>query len=279
MSVWVFTACSTHSRSFQRPVAVWWWACTDCIVTDCIVYCVFNCVDSLSTYWSLRLKLRHCVIIKFFSSSLKVFITHHCFNAVDCHDVCPSVCLSIHLYVWDGQAPWCQCMSTYSQPSFSSSTWKRGGVWMNANYAVAGRSGLVVSASDCSVKGPRFKSHRRRLCLSRQPLRYTALGTGCTPLLQCLGRLEPSTLRWMVKWVWAFGLSNNNMAMVDVDDSSLPADSQPKSIGLVWGLAVTWRWVCIHHMNRVNSLNGTMPWWQHHKYHRGYYYYYIMRKH
>jgi len=31
----------------------------------------------------------------------------------------------------------------------------------------AGRSGLVVSASDCGVRGPRFESHRRRLCLSR----------------------------------------------------------------------------------------------------------------
>ena len=40
---------------------------------------------------------------------------------------------------------------------------------------------------DCGVRGPRFESHRRRLCLSRQPLRYTALGMGCTPLLQCLG--------------------------------------------------------------------------------------------
>ena len=27
-------------------------------------------------------------------------------------------------------APWHQSMSTYSQPSFSSFTWKRGGVWM-----------------------------------------------------------------------------------------------------------------------------------------------------
>jgi len=26
-------------------------------------------------------------------------------------------------------APWYQSMSTYSQPSFSSSTWKRSGVW------------------------------------------------------------------------------------------------------------------------------------------------------
>jgi len=44
------------------------------------------------------------------------------------------------------------------------------------------------------------------------------------------------------------------MATVDVDRSShLSADSQPKSVGLVWGLAATQRSVCIHQMNRVNS--------------------------
>ena len=42
----------------------------------------------------------------------------------------------------------------------------------------------------CDATGPRFESHRGRLCLSRQPLRYTALGTSCAPLLQCLGRLS-----------------------------------------------------------------------------------------
>jgi len=44
------------------------------------------------------------------------------------------------------------------------------------------------------------------------------------------------------------------MAMVDVDDScQFSADSQPKSTGLVCGLAATRRSVCIHQMNRVNS--------------------------
>ena len=33
------------------------------------------------------------------------------------------------------------------------------------------------------------------------------------------------------------------------------ADSQPKSVGLVWGLAATRRSVYIHQMNRVNSGN------------------------
>jgi len=46
------------------------------------------------------------------------------------------------------------------------------------------------------------------------------------------------------------------MAMVDVDDScQLSVDLQPKSIGLVWGLAATRRSVYIHQMNRVNSRN------------------------
>jgi len=45
------------------------------------------------------------------------------------------------------------------------------------------------------------------------------------------------------------------MAMMSADDSSRSADSQPKSVGLFWGLAATRRSVCIHHMNRVNSRN------------------------
>jgi len=46
------------------------------------------------------------------------------------------------------------------------------------------------------------------------------------------------------------------MAMVDVDNSSLLADLQAKSVGLVWWLAAIWRPVCIHQMNWVNSRNG-----------------------
>ena len=42
--------------------------------------------------------------------------------------------------------------------------------------------------------------------------------------------------------------------MVGVDDScQFSADSQPKSSGLVWGLAATQRSIYIHQMNRVNS--------------------------
>ena len=68
-----------------------------------------------------------------------------------CHDVRPSVCLSgiagmhcdhtvqfsVDLSLWLDSPmfwpPWHQSMSTYSEPSFASSTWNRGGVWINAN--------------------------------------------------------------------------------------------------------------------------------------------------
>jgi len=51
------------------------------------------------------------------------------------------------------------------------------------------------------------------------------------------------------------------------------ADSQPKLVGLVWGLAATRRSVCIHQMNRLNShsniivviniiiISGCGLWW------------------
>ena len=88
---------------------------------------------------------------------------------------------------------------------------------------------------------------------------------------------QPFTLCLTVKWVSAFGVSNNKMAMADVDGSSLLVESQPKSFGLVWGLTAVWHWVCIHQVNRVNSRNGSEPWWQHHKYCHIYYYYYYHR--
>ena len=46
--------------------------------------------------------------------------------------------------------------------------------------------------------------------------------------------------------------------MVDVDGSChFSAESQPQSIGLVWGLAAKRRPVCIHQMNRMNSCNDS----------------------
>ena len=50
---------------------------------------------------------------------------------------------------------------------------------------------VVIGMIDCGVRG------RGQLCLARQPLRCTALGTGYTPFLQCLGQLslQPSVGR------------------------------------------------------------------------------------
>jgi len=46
------------------------------------------------------------------------------------------------------------------------------------------------------------------------------------------------------------------MAMLDVNGSSLPEDSQAKSDGLVSMLPAIWRSVCIHQMNVMSSHNG-----------------------
>ena len=52
----------------------------------------------------------------------------------------------------------------------------------------AGRGGLVVGHLNVVRKDPR--SNLTTAGKTRPSLRYTALGTGCAPLLQCLGRLS-----------------------------------------------------------------------------------------
>jgi len=42
--------------------------------------------------------------------------------------------------------------------------------------------------------------------------------------------------------------------MVDVDGNSLPMDSQAKSVGLVWGLAVMWR-LSLHSSYELGELS------------------------
>jgi len=48
-------------------------------------------------------------------------------------------------------------------------------------------------------------------------------------------------------------ISSTALCFIQPCSSHLSADSQPKSVGLVCGLAATQRSVCIHQMNRVNS--------------------------
>jgi len=89
---------------------------------------------------------------------------------------------------------------------------------------------------------------------------------------------QPSTLRGMVKWVSAFGLSNNNKWRWWV--WFLAAYTGGLTARVVWpGLRVGGRLApChIHHMNRVNSRSGFELRWQHRIYCRWYYYYYYIK--
>ena len=54
--------------------------------------------------------------------------------------------------------------------------------------AWCGRGLRQVVHTDVPTYRPQWSSGS--VCLSRQPLWYTALDTGCTPLLQCPGRLS-----------------------------------------------------------------------------------------
>jgi len=60
-----------------------------------------------------------------------------------------------------------------------------------------------------------------------------SLGHGLRTFIAVPRSTQPSALRGTVKCASAFGMNNNKVAMVDVDGSSLPVDSQPKSVGLV----------------------------------------------
>jgi len=63
-----------------------------------------------------------------------IFLRLSVWDGMHCdHTVHFSADLSLWLdspMLWAPWLAWHQSMSTYSQPSFSSSTWKRDGVWM-----------------------------------------------------------------------------------------------------------------------------------------------------
>ena len=68
-------------------------------------------------------------------------------------------------------------------------------------------SSRVVSASNCGVRGPRFESHP--FIVTAAAVIYS-LGHGLCTFTAVPRSTQPSTLRGMVKWVSAYGLSNNN---------------------------------------------------------------------
>jgi len=99
--------------------------------------------------------------------------------------------------------------------------------------------------------------HMQIICTSLQtdnhastvPLYTQFLQDGCPSChpTNSIKALKPKYVRRYRQWTSVFlGWVLIIHAMIDVNGSSLPADSETKLVGLVWGLMVTWRQVCIH---------------------------------
>ena len=56
------------------------------------------------------------------------------------------------------------------------------------------RSGLMVSSSDCGVRGPTQVRISPRTAVFITTASFAVLRTDCTPLLQCLGQLSLASL-------------------------------------------------------------------------------------
>jgi len=125
---------------------------------------------------------------------------------------------------------------------------------------------------DCGARGQGLNHSVGSCMFFVKTITIYSLGHGLHTTTAVPRSTQPSTLRGMVKWVSAFGLSNNNKWRWWV--WLLAAYRQTHSPGhLAWseGRRPPFH---IHHMNRVNSHSGSELWWQHHKHYRGYYYYY-----
>ena len=128
-----------------------------------------------------------------------------------CSSVCLSVCLSVcssvtgvncgHTVQFSADvsswldspmfwARWHQSMSTYSQPSFSSSTWKRGGVWM-CKLGVISQEWLkievklLLSANRKSYMPRRLAQQRVTLSDLEWPFQASRAITAVADLLAC----------------------------------------------------------------------------------------------
>ena len=82
--------------------------------------------------------------------------------------------------------------------------------WWNDDEKLWPQAATITRILKYDVTDARGESHLGQLCLSRQPLRYTALDTGCATLLQCLCRLQLSAVRAKAKWASPSRLSSIN---------------------------------------------------------------------
>ena len=112
---------------------------------------------------------------------------------------------------------------------------------------------------DCGVRGPRFESHRGQLHVYRKHhYDIQPWARAVHPYTAVPRSTQPSTLRGTVKWVSAFGLSNNNKWRW-WPGCGFWQPTGGLTARVVWpGLKVGGRLApChIHHMNRVNSRSG-----------------------
>ena len=138
-------------------------------------------------------------------------------------------------------------------------------LWPDCEYAL--RRSIQVSVAEWLARltavWEDHWNHWWRLCLLQQLLRYTALGTGCALLLQCLGRLSlPPSVGWqneyqlmgwviitMARWMWVVA-------------ASFRWTHSPSRLAWSEGFTATRCSVYIHQMNWVNSRSDFgQSWW------------------
>jgi len=128
--------------------------------------------------------------------------------------------------------------------------WYRCWCWYWCNAVV------VVAAYLLASSLPRLPRKRRADCQLTSRYKEHSFQLHTVSMIFYIRSTQPSTLHGTVEWVWALGLSNNKMVMVYVDGSChfFPADSQCKSVGLVWGLAASSA-LSLHSLNEPGELS------------------------
>ena len=125
-------------------------------------------------------------------------------------------------------APWHQSMSTYSQPSFSSSTWKRGGVRINCKLGVISQERLKIEvklllSSNRKSYMPR-RLAQRQMIFSDFELRFHASRWACYQMCQLRvvqQSLTQDALRSLVQSIMHCRLDYCNALLAGVADTQM----------------------------------------------------------
>ena len=140
----VYVCGSKGQRSRSQQVEAWLLTAACRLSSSCLIVCcnlavgggqlcwAFACSDSLPGFSTRCIhRTNHCAIAMVFVYPFVHLSLRLSGTGVHCDHM---MHFSADLSSWlDSPTFWAAChqsMSTYSQPSFSSSTWNRGGVWM-----------------------------------------------------------------------------------------------------------------------------------------------------